>query len=41
MISDLKPPLATLAKLAKLAKEANISKSQLSGGLAQFLGVND
>ena len=38
MISDLKPPLATLAKLAK---EANISKSQLSGGLAQFLGVND
>lgn len=38
MISDLKPPIATLAKLAK---EANISKSQLSGGLAQFLGVND
>lgn len=38
MISDLKPPVATLAKLAK---EANISKSQLSGGLAQFLGVND
>ncbi len=35
MISDLKPPLATLAK------EANISKSQLSGGLAQSLGVND
>jgi len=26
---------------AKLAKEANISKQQLSGGLAQFLGVND
>lgn len=38
MISDLKPPLATLAKLAK---EANISKSQLTSGLAQFLGVND
>ena len=38
MISDLKPPIATLAKLAK---EANITKSQLSGGMAQFLGVND
>jgi cell division GTPase FtsZ len=38
MISDLKPPVPTLARLAK---EANISKSQLSGGLAQFLGVND
>lgn len=38
MVSDLKPPITTLAKLAK---EANISKSQLSGGLAQFLGVND
>jgi len=38
MISDLKPPVATLNKLAK---EANITKSQLSGGLAQFLGVND
>ena len=38
MISDLKPPVATLAKLAK---EANITKAQLSGGLAQFLGVND
>ena len=38
MISDLKPPLPTLAKLAK---EANISKSQLTSGLAQFLGVND
>lgn len=37
MISDLKPPVATLAKLAK---EANITKAQL-GGLAQFLGVND
>ena len=38
MISDLKPPVATLNKLAK---EANIAKSQLTGGLAQFLGVND
>jgi cell division GTPase FtsZ len=38
MISDLQPPVNTLAKLAK---EANISKSQLSGGLAQFLGLND
>lgn len=38
MISDLQPPVATLAKLAK---EANISKAQLSGGLASFLGVND
>lgn len=38
MISDLKPPVATLSKLAK---EANITKSQLNGGLAQFLGVND
>jgi cell division GTPase FtsZ len=38
MISDLKPPVATLAKLAK---EANITKDQLNGGLAQFLGVND
>jgi len=38
MISDLKPPVATLAKLAK---EANITKAQLNGGLAQFLGVND
>tara|TARA_R110000751_G_scaffold80734_3_gene162829 strand:+ start:1211 stop:2641 length:1431 start_codon:yes stop_codon:yes gene_type:complete len=38
MISDLQPPVATLAKLAK---EANISKAQLTGGLAEFLGVND
>jgi len=38
MISDLQPPVATLAKLAK---EANISKAQLNGGLADFLGVND
>lgn len=38
MISDLQPPMATLAKLAK---EANITKAQLQGGLAQFLGVND
>jgi hypothetical protein len=38
MISGLKPPIPTLAKLAK---EANITKGQLSGGLAQFLGVND
>jgi len=38
MISDLQPPVATLAKLAK---EANITKAQLTGGLAQFLGVND
>lgn len=38
MISDLKPPMGTLSKLAK---EANITKSQLQGGLAQFLGVND
>jgi cell division GTPase FtsZ len=38
MISGLKPPVETLAKLAK---EANISKSQLTGGMAQFLGVND
>lgn len=38
MISDLKPPVATLAKLAK---EANITKTQLSSGMAQFLGVND
>jgi cell division GTPase FtsZ len=37
MISDLKPPIATLAKLAK---EANITKNQL-GGIAKFLGVND
>jgi cell division GTPase FtsZ len=37
MISDLKPPIATLSKLAK---EANITKSQL-GGIANFLGVND
>ncbi len=37
MISDLKPPAATLSKLAR---EANLSKAQL-GGFAQFLGVND
>jgi len=38
MISDLKPPTATLSKLIKTA---NISKSQLTGGLAHFLGLND
>ena len=38
MISDLQPPVATLARLAK---EANMTKAHLSGGLAQFLGVND
>ena len=38
MISDLQPPVNTLAKLAK---EANISKNQINGGLAQFLGIND
>lgn len=38
MISDLPPPVSTLAKLAK---EANMTKAHLSGGLAQFLGVND
>lgn len=38
MISDLQPPMTTLARLAK---EANITKTQLQGGLAQFLGVND
>ena len=38
MISDLQPPVSTLARLAK---EANMTKAHLSGGLAQFLGVND
>jgi len=38
MISDLQPPVQTLARLAK---EANISRSQLTGGLASFLGVDD
>jgi len=38
MISDLKPPVATLARLAKVA---NITKAQLSSGLAQFMGVDD
>ncbi len=38
MISDLDPPVETLAQLAKVA---NISKEQLSGGMAGFLGVND
>lgn len=38
MISDLKPPVATLTRLAK---EANITPAQLGSGLAQFLGVND
>lgn len=38
MISDLHPPVTTLARLAK---EANITRSQLTGGLAEFMGVND
>ena len=38
MISDLQPPVSTLARLAK---EANMTKAHLSGGMAQFLGVND
>lgn len=38
MISDLPPPVSTLARLAK---EAQLTKSHLTGGLAQFLGVND
>lgn len=38
MISDLPPPVGTLARLAK---EAQLTKSHLTGGLAQFLGVND
>ena len=38
MISDLQPPVSTLARLAK---EANMTKAHLNGGLAQFLGVND
>jgi len=38
MISDLQPPMTTLARLAK---EANITKAQLQGGMAEFLGVDD
>jgi cell division GTPase FtsZ len=38
MISDLQPPVTTLARLAKVA---NITKAQLNGGLARFMGVDD
>lgn len=38
MISDLQPPVETLTRLAK---EGNITKQQLNGGLAQFLGLQD